>query len=111
MVKRVFVLSRQSLFGQGIKTLLSNYTEIEIVSQEKDTSAAVECIQKYHPDVVIMNCDDPEFDLSPAILCILRERLGIRVIGLSLKDNKISIYRGEEQEIHQLEDLLKAILD
>lgn len=109
MKKRVFVLSRHSLFGQGIEALLSQADGVEIVIPETDINTAVECIQHNRPDVVILNCDDPEPDLTPAVLCIIRERLGISVIGLSLKDNKISIYRGEQKQVCQLEDLLGAI--
>lgn len=110
MAKRVLVLSRQCLFSKGIETLLSEHAEIEILKQD-DITAAVECIQNRRPDVVIVNCDDPDTDFTPAVLCILRERLGISVIGLSLKDNQIFVYRGEQKEIHHVDDLLNAIQD
>jgi chemotaxis response regulator CheB len=109
MAKRVFVLSRQSLLGKGIEALLSQESGIEIITTDKELSEAVECILKNRPDVVIINCDDPEFDLSPAVSYMLRERLGIRIIGISLRDNEISIYREEQKQIRQLEDLLSAI--
>lgn len=108
MAKRVYVLSRQCMFSKGIETLLSEQAEIEILNQA-DLSAAVECIHVGRPDVVILNLDDPDSDLTPAVLCILRERLGTCVIGLSLQDNEICVYRGEQKEIRHVEDLLKAI--
>jgi DNA-binding NarL/FixJ family response regulator len=110
-VKRVFVLSRRSLFHQGIKTLLSQVAEMEIVGQDSEPKAAVACIQKLKPDVVILNLDDPEPDLSSPVLCVLRERAGIRIIGLSLKDNRICVFQGENKEIQRLDDLFNAILD
>ena len=109
-VKRVFVLFRRSLFHQGIKTLLSQETELEIVGQDTEAAAAVACIQTFKPDVVILNLDDPEPDLSSSVLCVLRERTGIRIIGLSLRDNRICVFQGENKEIHQLDDLFDAIL-
>jgi len=109
-MKSVFVLSRHSLLSQGIERLLAQEARLEIVNPEADLSTAVDCIQKHHPDVVIVNLDDPELELSPAFLCILRERLGTCVIGLSLNENCISIYRGEHKEIRQVEDLVDAIL-
>lgn len=108
-MKRIFVLSRNSMFGQGIETLLAQEAGFEIVGSDIDLSAPVECIHRCHPDIVIVNCDDPEPDLTPTVLCILRERLGIRVVGLSLKDNEIFIYRGEHKQVRQLDDLLDAI--
>lgn len=97
------------MFIEGIETLLSQEAGIDIVSQSRDLSDPVEYVQKHCPDVVIFNCDDPEIDLTPAILCIFRERLGICVIGLSLQDNQICIYRGEQKQLRQVEDLLDVI--
>jgi DNA-binding NarL/FixJ family response regulator len=97
------------MFGEGIRTLLSMENEIEILNPDSDIEAAVQCIQSRKPDIVILNCDDPEPDINPAVLCILRERLGISVIGISLQDNSISIHRGERKQISQLGDLLEAI--
>lgn len=108
-MKRIFVLSRQSMFGQGIKALLSMENEIEIISPSASIEEAVQCIQSSQPDFVILNCDDPEPDINSAALCILRERLGISLIGISLQDNSICIHRGERKQVHKLDDLLEAI--
>jgi chemotaxis response regulator CheB len=110
-VKRVFVLSRRSLFHQGIETLLSQQAELEIVGQDTEPSAAVECIQLFNPDVIILNLDDPEPDLSSPVLCVLREKSCIRIVGLSLRENKICVFQGEDKQIERLDDLFDAILD
>jgi DNA-binding NarL/FixJ family response regulator len=107
-MKRVFVLSRHSLFSKGIEALLAQNPEIEIVHREIDRNV-VDFIQEYKPDVVIINCDDQEDDLSRAVTCIVKKRLGISVIGLSLNDNRINIYRGQEKQIVNLIDILHAI--
>jgi DNA-binding NarL/FixJ family response regulator len=109
-VKRVFILSRRSLFHQGIETLLSEKAEFEIVGQDAEPSEAVECIQAFNPDVIILNLDDPELDLSSPVLCVLRERVDTRIVGLSLKENKICVFQGENKQVHQLDDLFDAIL-
>jgi DNA-binding NarL/FixJ family response regulator len=111
MMKRVFILSRESMFSLGIETLLSQEAGIEIVSWDADLSASIDCIQRHQPDVVIVNCDDPEPELTAAVLSIFREPLGICVIGLSLQNNQISIYRGEKKQVRQVDDLLNAIQD
>jgi DNA-binding NarL/FixJ family response regulator len=107
-VKRVFVLSRHTLFSEGIEALLANNTEIDIVYRETNHNV-VDFIQEYQPDVVIINCDDQEDDLSRAVACIVKKRMGICVIGISLLDNNIHYYRGEEKQVRELEDLLKAV--
>ena len=108
-MKRVFILSKQSMFGAGIETLLSQEEGIEILSRDTDLSASLECLRKSDPDVVIINCDDPDPELTSAVMDVLRERIGICVIGLSLRNNQISIYRGERKDVRQVDDLLKAI--
>ena len=110
-VKRIFILSRRSLFHQGIETLLSQESEIEIVGHETEPNAVVECIQTFNPDVVLLNLDDPEPDLSSPVLCVLRDMSEIRIVGLSLKENKICIFQGENKQVHQLDDLFNAILE
>lgn len=110
-MKRVFVLSRHTLFCDGIVALLSQETGFDVVGQETELSSAVDLIKSLRPDVVIINCDDPEPDLSQAVVSLLQNSLGVRIIGLSLEDNKISIYRGEYKQVRQVEDLLQAIED
>ena len=108
-MKRVFVLSRRSLFHEGIKALLSQQDGVEIVGHNTNPEGALACIEKYNSDVVIVNLDDPEPVLSQAVLSILREKQDVSIIWLSLKDNIIRIYRGECKKVHQLEDLLNVI--
>ena len=106
---RVFVLTRNSLFIKGIESLLGHAAGLEIVTTPEDILTLEETIQEFHPDVIIVNCDDPKDDLTSAIFCAIRQRLNLRVIGLSLRDNNISVYRGEQKQIVQVDDLLHAI--
>ncbi|HSB65955.1 MAG TPA: hypothetical protein VLD65_05205 [Anaerolineales bacterium] len=113
-MKRVLILSRYSLFSQGIETLLANEPGIDIIprGQSIDLSQPlIDCILRDQPDVVVINCDDPEPELSPVIQYILRDRPGIRVIGLSLQNTQISIFQGEKKQVSMVEDLFKAIRD
>ena len=111
MGKRVLVLSQQSIFGKGIEALLAKEADIEIVHLSPDEKFTVECIMANQPDVVFMNCDNPEPDLSPTILSILKEKIDVCFVGLSLNDNKISVFRGKEKQIMELSDLLSVIND
>ncbi|HWQ84970.1 MAG TPA: hypothetical protein VN363_10410 [Anaerolineales bacterium] len=108
---RVFVLSKNSLFGAGIESLLGQVAQLDIVTPPEDMASLEERIQECQPDVIIVNCDDPKDELTSAILCALHERLDIRVIGLSLRDNNLFVYRGEQKQIVQVDDLLHAIKD
>ena len=99
------------MFFRGIESILSQEDGIEIVGQDLDLEAAVACIQETHPDVVIVNCDDPDPRLKSAVVAIMRDSPGLNVVGLSLQNNQISIYRGEKKDVRQVGDLLNAIRD
>jgi len=59
--------------------------------------------------VVILNSSDPAGDHAPAVMRILREGVGAKVIGLNLQDNTMCIYRGEQRVVKEVKDLVEAI--
>jgi len=65
--------------------------------------------QRHQPDVVIVDSGDPADDPMPAVMRILREGVGIKVIGLNLQDNTMCIYRGEQRVVKEVKDLVEAI--
>jgi hypothetical protein len=110
-LKKVFILTRNTMFGRGIESLIAQSGDLEICCPEQYTGTTLDCILEYHPDVLIVNCDEPTDDLSSAVACLLQKRLDVRIIGLSLKDNRICICQGEAKEVRQVDDLLRAIQD
>ena len=108
-MKRVIVLSGLSLFGTGIKSLLSNVEEIEIVAWNKLSCDIAACVRKNNADVIIINCDDPTQDITPAILCALQDRFEMLIIGLSLSNNSAIVYRGVQKQIVCPDDLLPIL--
>ena len=108
-MKRVFMLSTHPLFSQGVESLLSQETGLEIVGREIDVNKAIERITEIRPDVVILESSDPAGDPTPAVMRILREGLGIKLVGLNLKDNTLCIYCCERRVVKGIEDLVEAI--
>ena len=84
---------------------------IEIIGTRADIKDGVDFINRHHPDVVIINCENPELDYSHAIACMLKARLGACLVCLDLEKNQIYVYRGELKEVQRVEDLLKVIQD
>jgi DNA-binding NarL/FixJ family response regulator len=111
LLKKIIILPKHSMFSQGIEQLLSMDGGFEIVGEELDLNNLAEYVERESVSVVIVNCDDPDTGLTPTMKCFLRERLGVCVIALSLKDNKMCIYRGENKRILSVEDLTEAIRD
>jgi TorA maturation chaperone TorD len=108
-MKRVFLLSCHPLFGQGVELLLGQEAGLDIVGRGTDVDKAVEDIRKLRPDAVIVASSNPEDDLAPMVMRILREGAGTKIVGLDLRDNTICIYRGEQRFVKEVEDLVKAI--
>lgn len=110
-MKRVFILSGQSMFGQGIETLLVQNKTVDIIGMETDINCGVDFIHRHRPDVVIINCEKQDLDYGPAFVCILQERLDICVVCLDLESNQMYVYQGEQKQVHNVEDLLEVIQD
>jgi hypothetical protein len=50
----------------------------------------VDTIRRLRPDVVVLDADS---DVQNALLpVLLRENLGVKLVGLTLEDNRIDIY-------------------
>ncbi len=108
-MKRVIVLDRKALFWNGLESLLSQEEDIELVTWDKQLIDVVKCIQDNNPDALIINCDDPSQNLTPAVLCALREKYDMAIIGLSEEHNRVTVYRGEQKQILKIDDLLSVI--
>lgn len=108
-MKRIFMLSSHRLFSQGVESLLRRDTGLEIVGRETDVDKAIERIKELRPDAVILDDAEPKCDPTPAVMRILGEGLGTKVIGLNLQNNTICIYLGEQRVVRCTEDLIEAI--
>jgi len=108
-MKRIFFLSSQPLFGQGLVHLLSREGRFDIVGRESDMELAMQEIKALRPDVVIVDNADPACEPMPAVMRLLKEGLGIKIIGLNLQNNTLCIYQGEERVVRDVDDLVKAL--
>ena len=92
-----------------IESLLRQEKGLDIVGRETDVDKALERIKELQPDVVIVDSGDLASEPMPAVMRILREGVGTRVIGLNLQDNTMCIYRGEQRVVKEVKDLVEAI--
>lgn len=109
--KRIFIISTYPMFSSGLESLLSQENGLEIVGQEADIEAAIKQIRERRPNVVILDSEEPTGRIvSNTLDRIAQENLETKVIGLSLRTNKIHIYRTTKQVVKGVDDLLQAIL-
>lgn len=114
-VKRIFLVTDQSMFGRGIERLLSQDARFDIVTQivgqKADLCQAFAGIQRLRPDVAILDTRSLADSAQVAVIEILRLVPGIKVIGLNLNENTFHIYRSAQREANDLSDLMNAITE
>jgi hypothetical protein len=104
---RVFIVASHPLFAQGVESLLEGQSGLSVVGMGAAELTVVDQIRKLRPDVVILDSDS---DAQSALLpMLLRENLGVKLIGLTLEDNRIDIYYQQQLVGTDVADLVEAV--
>lgn len=85
---KILLAEDHHIIRQGLRALLENQADFEIVGEADDGRTAVGLTRKHSPDVVIMDVSMPELNGIDATRQILREISGARVIALSMYSDK-----------------------
>ncbi|MDY6876837.1 MAG: DUF166 family protein, partial [Chloroflexota bacterium] len=104
---RVFILTSQPLFAQGVQSLLSGQPGIKVVGVATVGPDAFAQVQATEPDVVIIEAGGEE--QSRLVAHVLEYIPSARVVGLTLEDNRIHTYYQQMKHGRRVEDLLEAI--
>jgi len=104
---RVFILTSQPLFAQGVESLLSNQPGIKVIGVAIVGPDVFAQVQAAAPDVVIIEAKGGE--QSRLVAQVLESLPGAKVIGLTLEDNRIHTYYQQMKQGYCVEDLLEAI--
>lgn len=108
---RVFLLFKNPMFRSGIESLLDCKPGMEIVGRADEPEQAIKLILEQRPDVIVVDNGDSEGKLSTVINSLMKLGLRIKVIGMNLQDNSVTIYHGEKRIVKEVEDLIEAIED
>ena len=105
--KRVFIIWTNPLFHASVVLLLNN-PNIEVVGSTSDYASARKEITKHEPDMVLF--EKTGAGIPTEVLEVLENSSwAVRVYGLSLDDNELSVYHRERQIMGQAGDLLRII--
>ncbi len=107
--RRVFILASQPLFAQGVESLLSGRSGIEVVGAAVIGPNVFERLSEANPDVVIIESGGEE--QSQLVTKSLASASDAKVIGLTPDDNRISIYYQQMRESRRVDDLLEEVLE
>jgi DNA-binding NarL/FixJ family response regulator len=108
MTRQVFVIWTHPIFHESVRLLL-NHPDVEWVGATSDYAAAKNEILSIQPDTILI--EDVQDSASAEMMEILKAGpQNVRVIGLSLADNELSVYHRERRTVGQAGDLLRLIL-
>lgn len=108
--RRVLVLCQTPLFCEVVQVIL-RAGGIEPVGVEMDKGQLVKCIESLRPDVVLVEAEGGSIDAPLTISYLQEEKLTLKMISLSLRNNEMHIYRYDRQHgvVASKDDLLAAI--
>lgn len=89
---KVVLADDQALFREGLRTLLSTRSDIEVVGEAGNGKAALECVAETCPAVVLMDLQMPVMDGVQAT-ARMRERFpDVRVLVLTTFDDEGNVF-------------------
>ncbi|MBC8473742.1 MAG: response regulator transcription factor, partial [Candidatus Omnitrophica bacterium] len=91
MAIEIVLVDDHSIVRQGIKSVLSREPDMSIVAEASDGKEAIELIKDKSPDVVIMDITLPLLNGLDASCKILKQNSNIKIIILSMHDNRVFI--------------------
>ena len=91
-VIRVILADDQALFREGLRTLLSTRTELEVVGEAANGHEAVALVERLHPDVVLMDLQMPVMDGIGATAHIRQHWPSIPVLVLTTFDDDANLF-------------------
>jgi DNA-binding NarL/FixJ family response regulator len=90
---KTLIVDDHQIILYGIRSLLREVTDIEIVGEALDGHSAVELTPKLKPDVILMDLSLPGMNGIDATSRILEESPSIKVLVLSMYSDRFTVNR------------------
>src|SRR5215212_849647 len=81
---RVVLADDHAVVRAGLKAVLSGARDIEVIGEAKNGREAVTMVERFNPDVVVMDLTMPELDGTAATKEIVAKGLSARVLVLTM---------------------------
>lgn len=87
-VIKIVLIDDHKLFREGVKRILSFEPAFDVVAEADDGRDAKEIVEKYNPDIVLMDINMPETNGIEATKELLQNNPDLKVIILSIHDDE-----------------------
>ncbi|TKC17018.1 response regulator [Robertmurraya kyonggiensis] len=88
MTTKIVIIDDHQLFREGVKRILDFESSFEVVAEGDDGSEAVNLVEQYNPDVVIMDINMPTVNGVEATRQLIEKFPESKVIILSIHDDE-----------------------
>jgi DNA-binding NarL/FixJ family response regulator len=106
--RRLFVVWKHPIFHGSVRKLLA-HPDVEWVGATSDWVTAHSEIEKLKPDTIVV--EELEEKASNEALQILESSSwDVRVVSISLNNNRLSVFHREQKTVGKADDLLHLVL-
>ncbi|MCL6584954.1 MAG: response regulator transcription factor [Anoxybacillus sp.] len=88
MKTRIVIIDDHRLFREGVKRILQFEEQFEVVAEGADGKEALALVEKYQPDIVIMDINMPHTNGVEATRQLIEAYPDIKVVVLSIHDDE-----------------------
>jgi DNA-binding NarL/FixJ family response regulator len=81
---RIVIAEDHTILREGLRSLLSSNSEFDVVGEAGDGWEAIQCVQKYKPDLILTDLSMPRMNGMEAIREIKRRSPGTKIIVLTI---------------------------
>lgn len=82
--KRIVIIEDHTIVRQGLKSLLENYDDIEVVGMAEDGLKGIRCINEQKPDLVLLDLNMPKMEGISVISEVTGANPGIKILVLTM---------------------------
>lgn len=98
---KVLIVDDHVLIRKGIRLLLEEFPDVEVVAEASDGSEAIMLAIKHEPDIILMDLSMPDgLDGFTASKTLLSEVKNSKIILLTMHDEEIYVRKALQHQIH-----------
>lgn len=108
-IHQVYVIWTNPLFHDSLRQVLK-HKDINWVGASSDFKTAIREIANFHPDTILIEEVEGKTSTSSIMNIVDQYEWDLRVIGVSLDDNQLSIFHHAQKTVGKPEDLIELLI-